>query len=89
MTFNLDEKILLGEISGKLDGVTQHLTRQDQQLAAIELKTDSRFDGIDTRLRSVEQKAAVAGAISGGAISVGLALIIEGVKLWIARGTGH
>jgi hypothetical protein len=64
-----EELILLGKIDGKIDGISDHLKAQDQ-----------RLDAIDERLRVVEQKAAVTGAISGGAISVGMAIIIEGVR---------
>lgn len=79
MTMENKELIMLGEISGKLDGVTEHLKRQDD-----------RMETIDGRLRTVEQRAAVAGAISGGAMSVGLALVIEGLKQWLAlKGGGH
>lgn len=78
MTMEKQELLLLGKIDGKLDGITEHLNKQDV-----------RLDGIEERLRAVEQKAAVTGAISGGAISVGLALIIEGAKQWMARGSGH
>jgi hypothetical protein len=70
-----EELMLLGKMDGKLDGITAHLTRQDK-----------RMDAIDNRLRTVEQKAAVAGAISGSAVSIGIALAIEGVKQWIGRG---
>lgn len=78
MTMERQELLLLGKIDGKLDGISKHLSAQD-----------TRLDGIEERLRTVEQKAAVSGAISGGAISVGLALIIEGAKQWMNRGSGH
>jgi hypothetical protein len=78
MDMEPQELLLLGKIDGKLDGISKHLGQQD-----------TRLDGIEERLRTVEQKAAVTGAISGGAISVGLALIIEGAKQWMARGSGH
>lgn len=64
---------MLGEISGKLDGVSKHLVQQDV-----------RLDAIDGRLRAVEQKAAITGAVSGGAMSIGVALLIEGGKQWLA-----
>lgn len=70
------ELLLLGKIDGKLDGISKHLSDQDK-----------RLDGIEERLRTVEQKAAVTGAISGGAISVGLALIIESAKHYM-KGKG-
>lgn len=66
-----EELLLLGKIDGKIDGISKHLTQQD-----------GRLDGIEQRLRTVEQKAAVTGAISGGAISVGIALVVEGLKQW-------
>lgn len=71
------ELIMLGEISGKLDGVREHLQRQD-----------ARLETIDDRLRTVEQKAAVTGAISGGAMSIGIALVIEGMKQWLSSKGG-
>ena len=69
-----DELMLLGKIDGKIDDISRHLSRQD-----------GRLDAIDDRLRVVEQKAAMTGAMSGGAISIGIALIIEGAKSWLAR----
>lgn len=72
-----EELLLLGKIDGKIDGISKHLTQQD-----------TRLDGIEERLRTVEQKAAITGAISGGAISVGIALIVEGAKQWLHRGGG-
>ncbi|GAP37886.1 hypothetical protein ABXN37_22440 [Piscinibacter sakaiensis] len=70
-----DELLLLGRIDGKLDGISKHLQAQDE-----------RLDKIDGRLRAVEQKAAVIGAASGGAMSLGVALIVEGMKHWLGRG---
>lgn len=66
-----DELLLLGRIDGKLDGIKEHLGKQD-----------SRLNEIDKRLRNVEQRAAVLGAASGGAMAIGTALIIEGMKAW-------
>lgn len=63
-----DEKdvlLLLGEIKGELKGVNKRL---------------DKVDDIDKRLRVVEKKAAVNGAISGGVISVGIVLVMEGLK---------
>lgn len=70
---NNAQLIMLGQIDGKLDGLQRHLVAQD-----------ARLDNIDNRLRAVEQKAAVAGAVSGGVMSVGVALLIEGLKSWAA-----
>jgi hypothetical protein len=72
-----EELILLGTISGKLDGVTTHLGRQD-----------AKMDALDGRLRSVEQKAAILGGVSGGVMAVGTSLIIEGLKAWYATRIG-
>ena len=86
MAMEKDELMLLGKIDGKLDGITAHLTRQDQRIDTLDKRMDERHDAIDKRLRVVEQKAAVAGAISGSAVSIGIALAIEGVKQWLSRG---
>lgn len=83
MAMEKDELMLLGRIDGKLDGIAGHLTRQDVRMDGLEEK----IDGLDARLRTVEKQAAVAGAISGSAVSIGIALAIEGVKQWLARGT--
>lgn len=64
-----EHTLLLGEIKGKLDLVISGLGNQGQQLSSI-----------DTRLRKVETKAALNGAVSGGLVSVGVALIIESGK---------
>lgn len=56
--------------------------RMDKRMGALE----GSVSGIDSRLRSVEQKAAVIGAASGGAMALGTALIVEGLKYWLGRG---
>lgn len=86
MAMEKEELMLLGKMDGKLDGITAHLTRQDLRIDALDKRMEERHVAIDKRLRVVEQKAAVAGAISGSAVSVGIALAIEGVKLWLGRG---
>ena len=74
-----DELILLGKIDGKLDGLKEHLNKQD-----------TRLNEIDKRLRAVENRAAVLGAASGGVMAVGTALIIEGLKgWWTSKGGGQ
>jgi hypothetical protein len=69
------ELLLLGEIKGIVSGLKETVEQQNQ-----------RFDQIDARLRTVEQKAAVTGALSGGAMSIGVALIAEGIKTWLKGG---
>jgi hypothetical protein len=81
-----DELMLLGKMDGKLDSITAHLGRQDARIDALDQRMEERHNAIDKRLRVVEQKAAVAGAISGSAVSIGIALAIEGVKQWLGRG---
>lgn len=90
MSLEKDELMLLGKIDGKLDGITAHLNRQDQRIQELDERVDQRLNSIDTRLREVEKKAAVAGAVSGGAVAVGTALIVEGIKTYFrGRGLGN
>ena len=71
-----DELMLLGKIDGKLDGISAHLARQDQRIDQMEHRNEERHKALDGRLRVVEQKAAVMGAMSGGAVSIGIATAI-------------
>jgi hypothetical protein len=68
-----EELMLLGRIDGKVDGITAHLGRQD-----------AKIDQLDGRMRTVEQKAAILGAVSGGVMAAGTTLIVEGLKAWYA-----
>lgn len=86
MSLEKDELMLLGKIDGKLDGITAHLNRQDQRIQELDERVDQRLNSIDSRLREVEKKAAVAGAVSGGAVAVGTALIVEGIKTYFRGG---
>lgn len=61
-----EHMLLLGEIKGKLDLV---IGNQDAHA--------TKLDGLDTRLRKVETRAAVGGALSGGLVSVGVAIMVE------------
>lgn len=88
MALEKEELMLLGKIDGKLDGITAHLSRQDKRIDELDARVDARLNGIDSRLREVEKKAAVAGAVSGGAVAVGTALIVEGVKQFMRGGPG-
>jgi len=67
---------MLGEIKGMV-----------QSMQAGQDVMASRLEAMDARLRSVEQRAAVSGAVSGGVMGVGVALIVETVRGW-ARSTG-
>lgn len=64
-----EHMLLLGEIKGKVDLVIDGQT-----------STNERLDGLDQRLRHVETKAAMNGAVSGGLVAVGMALLIEKFK---------
>lgn len=64
-----DHALLLGEIKGKLDLVITNQQIQGRQLS-----------GLDTRLRKVESKAAVGGALMGALVSVGVELIADPIK---------
>ena len=86
MELQKQELMLLGKIDGKLDGIQAHMSRQDARLDQFERRVTERLDGMDTRLRDVEKKSAVIGAVSGSAVSVGVALLIEGIKGWMGSG---
>lgn len=88
------ELMLLGQIHGIVQGLREGQQRQDDRMLQIEQRIEGgnkalgeRMDGIDGRLRTVEQKAAVNGAISGGAMGIGMALIVEGLKQWMRGNT--
>lgn len=76
------ELLLLGEIKGIVQGLKDGQDVQNKRMDGLE----TTLGGMDDRLRTVEQKSAVIGAVSGGAMSVGIALIIEGLKQWLGRG---
>ncbi len=77
------ELLLLGEIKGIVQGLKDTVEQQNRRFDQL----DDRLDQVDGRLRTVEQKAAVTGALSGGAMAVGVALIAEGIKTWLKGGT--
>ncbi len=64
-----EEHRLLGEIKGKLDLVIGGQNAQNEKL-----------ESLDTRLRKVETKAAMNGAISGGMVAIGVSLLAETLK---------
>lgn len=57
---------LLGKIEGKLDMVIANQETQGEKI-----------DVMDTRLRKVETKSTLLGAVAGALVSVGVALTIE------------
>lgn len=66
MTMTKEEARLLGEIKGKLDLV---ITNQQE--------TNTKLGALDKRLRTVERSSYLSGAVSGGLVSIGIALMIE------------
>ncbi len=78
------ELLLLGQIHGLVQALKDGQDRQTRRMDGF----DTRFDALDGRLRSVEQRAAVFGAASGGAMAVGTALLAVAVKQWFRNGPG-
>lgn len=67
----------LGRIEGRLEGI-----ENTQQTHGVTLTS------MDTRLRTVETKAAVNGAVSGGLIATGVVIIKELVTHGVGKITG-
>jgi hypothetical protein len=82
------ELLLLGQIHGLVQSLKDGQDLTNRRIESLEKRVDERFDTIDTRLRNVEQKAAVIGAASGGAMALGMAFIVEGIKHWLGT-SGH
>lgn len=77
--------MLLGEIKGIVQGLKDGQDATNAQLKAL----GDRVDQVDERLRTVEQRSAVMGAVSGGAMAIGIQLIVESLKTWAGKGTPH
>ena len=76
------ELLLLGQIHGLVQALKEGQDQQNRRMDSF----DARFDALDGRLRAVEQRAAVFGAASGGAMAFGTALLIEAIKQWFRGG---
>lgn len=76
------ELILLGEIKGIVQGLKDGQDAMGRRVDDMQQSIES----MDGRLRAVEQRSAVIGAVSGGAISIGMAFIIEGLKQLMHKG---
>ena len=68
---NDEHVLLLGEIKGKLEAM-------DSKVSDIHATTCN----MDDRLGKLEVRGAVHGAIAGGFMSVGIALLAEKMKHW-------
>ncbi len=68
-----EHMMLLGEIKGKVDLI---ISNQETQ--------GDKINSIDSRLRRAEKKAAIDGAVTGSLASIGVTLVVEGIKkhLW-------
>lgn len=60
---------MLGEIKGQLEGVKKSVDTTSKSVVSM-----------DKRLRTVERSAATYGAVGGGLVGIGIAIISESVK---------
>jgi hypothetical protein len=68
----------LGE---KIDGGLQ---RVDNKIEARHQEQLEKIGELDERLRDVEKKSAIVGAVGGSAAGIGVALIVEAAKAFIS-----
>ena len=79
---------MLGQIHGLVQSIREGQELQNRRMDRMEERMDEHYKGLDDRLREVEKKAAVAGAVSGGAVAVGTALVVEGIRQFMRGGGG-
>lgn len=91
-TRNTDERrqelLLLGQIHGLVQSLKDGQDLQNRRMDRMEQRMEAHYNGLDARLREVEKKAAVAGALSGGMVAVGTALAVEAVRYLLQPGLG-
>ena len=80
------ELLLLGQIHSIVQSLQQGQDHQNRRMDRMEQRMEEHYNGLDERLRDVEKKAAVAGALSGGAVAVGTALVVEGIRTYFRGG---
>lgn len=80
------ELFMLGQIHGLVQSIREGQDLQNKRMDRIEQRMEEHYKGLDERLREVEKKAAVAGAVSGGAVAVGTALVVEGIRQFMRIG---
>lgn len=78
---NSNHVLLLGQIKGQLSQVIENQKENKEELNDRFDKTDAKLATFDERIRSIEQKSATYGAVSGGIVAVGMALVIEKLKV--------
>lgn len=66
---------------GRLEGIVEML--RDQHEA-----THKKLDAMSGEITSLKVDAGKQGAVYGGAVAIGVALIIEGMKGWVRQKTG-
>lgn len=74
----------LAEIDHKVDAGLQRL---DEKIEKNHSATRTQIAELDKRLRDVEKKTAVVGAVGGTAAGIGVTLIVEGIRQWL-HGSG-
>ena len=79
---------MLGQIHGLVQSIREGQELQNRRMDRMEERMEEHYKGLDDRLREVEKKAAVAGAVSGGAVAVGTALVVEGIRQFMRGGGG-
>lgn len=82
------ELFMLGQIHGLVQSIREGQELQNRRMDRMEERMEEHYKGLDDRLREVEKKAAVAGAVSGGAVAVGTALVVEGIRQFMRGGGG-
>jgi len=83
-----NQDFILGQIHGLVQSIKEGQDLQNRRMDRMESRMEEHYEGLDERLREVEKKAAVAGAVSGGAVAVGTALVVEGIRQFIRGGGG-
>lgn len=83
------ELLLLGQIHGLVQSLKDGQDLQNRRMDRMEQRMEAHYNGLDARLREVEKKAAVAGALSGGMVAVGTALAVEAVRYFLPPGLGN
>jgi hypothetical protein len=66
---------------GRLEGIVEMLREQHQENRA-------EFAAIRGDITTLKVDAGKQGAVYGGAVAIGVALIIEGMKGWVRQKTG-
>ncbi|MFE1573749.1 hypothetical protein ACFIQG_18305 [Comamonas odontotermitis] len=83
-----NQDFILGQIHGLVQSIKEGQDLQNRRMDRMESRMEEHYEGLDERLREVEKKAAVAGAVSGGAVAVGTALVVEGIRQFMRGGGG-